>query len=154
RQREPLPWNVREGRLRRRREQAPARAGGGRRAAERAFGGLCRGRRAGGAAPGAPRPDLWGRRRGARGPRRGRARRARSRRGRDLHQGAAGARGTRVSGRSRMTMSTHSSPDPRRRTGRLGLSGSIARRFQDSKITPLLAVAGLLLGLFAVLVTP
>jgi multidrug efflux pump subunit AcrB len=38
--------------------------------------------------------------------------------------------------------------------GRLGLSGSIARRFQDSKITPLLALAGLLLGLFAVLVTP
>jgi len=38
--------------------------------------------------------------------------------------------------------------------GKLGLSGSIARRFQDSKITPLLALAGLLLGLFAVLVTP
>jgi multidrug efflux pump subunit AcrB len=35
-----------------------------------------------------------------------------------------------------------------------GLSGSIARRFQDSKITPLLALAGLLLGLFAVFVTP
>src|SRR5690554_5802807 len=37
---------------------------------------------------------------------------------------------------------------------KLGLSGTIARRFQDSKITPLLALAGLLLGLFAVLVTP
>jgi multidrug efflux pump subunit AcrB len=36
----------------------------------------------------------------------------------------------------------------------LGFSGSLARRFQDSKITPLLAFAGLLLGLFAMLVTP
>src|SRR5690554_4206249 len=39
-------------------------------------------------------------------------------------------------------------------SAKLGLSGSIARRFQGSKITPLLALAGLLLGLFAVLVTP
>ncbi len=38
--------------------------------------------------------------------------------------------------------------------GGLGFSGGIARRFQDSKITPLLAIAGMLLGLFAVLVTP
>ena len=37
---------------------------------------------------------------------------------------------------------------------RLGISGGLARRFQDSKITPLLAIAGLLLGAFAVLVTP
>lgn len=36
----------------------------------------------------------------------------------------------------------------------LGFSGRIARRFQDSKLTPLLALAGLLLGFFAVLVTP
>ena len=36
----------------------------------------------------------------------------------------------------------------------LGISGRIARRFQDSEITPLLALAGLLLGLLAVLVTP
>ncbi len=36
----------------------------------------------------------------------------------------------------------------------LGLSGSIARAFQDSQITPLLALVGLLLGLFAVVVTP
>ena len=43
---------------------------------------------------------------------------------------------------------------PMRTDGKLGLSGSIARRFQDSKITPLLAIAGVLLGLFAVLVTP
>jgi multidrug efflux pump subunit AcrB len=37
---------------------------------------------------------------------------------------------------------------------KLGLSGALTRRFQDSKITPLLALTGLLLGLFAVLVTP
>ena len=36
----------------------------------------------------------------------------------------------------------------------LGLSGRIAARFQATEITPLLAVVGLLLGLFAVLVTP
>ncbi len=37
---------------------------------------------------------------------------------------------------------------------RLGISGRIARAFQATEITPLLALAGLLLGLFAVLVTP
>jgi multidrug efflux pump subunit AcrB len=37
---------------------------------------------------------------------------------------------------------------------KLGISGSLARKFQDSKITPLLALTGLLMGLFAVLVTP
>jgi multidrug efflux pump subunit AcrB len=37
---------------------------------------------------------------------------------------------------------------------RLGLSGRISARFQSSAITPLLALVGLLLGLFAVLVTP
>lgn len=37
---------------------------------------------------------------------------------------------------------------------RLGLSGAIAKKFLHSEITPLLALAGLLLGLFAVLVTP
>ncbi len=37
---------------------------------------------------------------------------------------------------------------------KLGFSGSLAARFQDSKITPLLALTGLLLGLFAVMVTP
>jgi multidrug efflux pump subunit AcrB len=36
----------------------------------------------------------------------------------------------------------------------LGLSGRIAARFQNTEITPLLAVVGLLLGLFAILVTP
>ncbi len=37
---------------------------------------------------------------------------------------------------------------------KLGFSGSIAARFQSSQITPLLALVGLLLGVFAVLVTP
>ena len=37
---------------------------------------------------------------------------------------------------------------------RLGFSGSIARRFQATQITPLLALVGMLLGIFAVLVTP
>ena len=36
----------------------------------------------------------------------------------------------------------------------LGLAGRIAARFQATEITPLLALVGLLLGLFAVLVTP
>ena len=36
----------------------------------------------------------------------------------------------------------------------LGISGRIAERFQASAITPLLALVGILLGLFAVLVTP
>lgn len=37
---------------------------------------------------------------------------------------------------------------------KLGFSGALARKFQDSKITPLLALTGLLLGLFAIAVTP
>ena len=37
---------------------------------------------------------------------------------------------------------------------RLGLSGRIAERFQATEITPLLALVGLLLGLFAILITP
>ncbi|HSG89637.1 MAG TPA: hypothetical protein VLA56_10530, partial [Pseudomonadales bacterium] len=37
---------------------------------------------------------------------------------------------------------------------KLGFSGSIAARFQDNALTPLLAIAGLLLGVFAVVVTP
>ncbi|MGA1604840.1 MAG: efflux RND transporter permease subunit, partial [Burkholderiaceae bacterium] len=36
----------------------------------------------------------------------------------------------------------------------LGLSGRIAATFQHAQLTPLLAVACILLGLFAVLVTP
>ncbi|MGB5258058.1 MAG: efflux RND transporter permease subunit [Woeseiaceae bacterium] len=37
---------------------------------------------------------------------------------------------------------------------KLGFSGSLAKKFQDSKITPLLAITGLLLGFFAIAVTP
>ncbi len=37
---------------------------------------------------------------------------------------------------------------------RLGFSGRIARQFQDSELTPLLALMALLLGLFAIVVTP
>ncbi|MCP5420303.1 MAG: efflux RND transporter permease subunit [Gammaproteobacteria bacterium] len=37
---------------------------------------------------------------------------------------------------------------------RLGVSGAIARRFLHSEITPLLALVGLLMGVFSVLVTP
>ncbi|HDK37850.1 MAG TPA: efflux RND transporter permease subunit, partial [Thiolapillus brandeum] len=36
----------------------------------------------------------------------------------------------------------------------LGFSGAIARKFQATQITPLLALLGMLLGVFAVLVTP
>ena len=37
---------------------------------------------------------------------------------------------------------------------RLGVSGALAQKFLVSEITPLLALVGLLLGLFAVVVTP
>ena len=37
---------------------------------------------------------------------------------------------------------------------KLGFSGALAKRFQDSKITPLLALTGLLLGFFAIATTP
>ena len=36
----------------------------------------------------------------------------------------------------------------------LGISGRVAQAFLDSKLTPLLVVASLLLGAFAVMVTP
>ncbi len=39
-------------------------------------------------------------------------------------------------------------------TSRLGLSGRIARHFQSAQITPLLGLLALLMGLFALLVTP
>ncbi|WP_295539909.1 efflux RND transporter permease subunit [uncultured Thiohalocapsa sp.] len=38
--------------------------------------------------------------------------------------------------------------------GGLGLSGRVAAYFQNTEITPLLALVGLLLGLFAILITP
>jgi len=37
---------------------------------------------------------------------------------------------------------------------KLGFSGGVAARFLTTEITPLLALLGMLLGLFAVLVTP
>ncbi len=37
---------------------------------------------------------------------------------------------------------------------RLGISGRIAAAFQNSAMTPLLALVGLLMGLFAVIITP
>ena len=37
---------------------------------------------------------------------------------------------------------------------KLGFSGALARKFQDSKITPLLALTGLLMGFFAIAITP
>ncbi|MBF0582970.1 MAG: efflux RND transporter permease subunit [Magnetococcales bacterium] len=36
----------------------------------------------------------------------------------------------------------------------LGIAGTLAQKFQNSEITPLIALVGLLLGLFAVLITP
>lgn len=40
------------------------------------------------------------------------------------------------------------------RTQAMGVSGRIAGAFQSARITPLLALVALLLGLFAVMVTP
>ena len=37
---------------------------------------------------------------------------------------------------------------------RMGFSGRVAKAFQASEITPLLALLGFLLGVFAVMVTP
>ena len=37
---------------------------------------------------------------------------------------------------------------------KLGFSGGVAKRFQATQITPLLALVGMLLGIFAVMVTP
>ncbi|WP_456416175.1 efflux RND transporter permease subunit [Thiolapillus sp.] len=39
-------------------------------------------------------------------------------------------------------------------SNKLGLSGSIAKKFQATQITPLLALLGMLLGMFAVAITP
>ena len=43
---------------------------------------------------------------------------------------------------------------PHHDTASLGISGRIARYFQSAQITPLLAIVGLLLGVFAVMITP
>jgi multidrug efflux pump subunit AcrB len=48
-------------------------------------------------------------------------------------------------------MSTGTPAEP---AAALGVSGRIARAFLTTQITPLLALVGLLLGVFAVLVTP
>lgn len=36
----------------------------------------------------------------------------------------------------------------------LGFSGTVAKRFVDSQLTPLLALVGLLLGVLAIVMTP
>jgi multidrug efflux pump subunit AcrB len=38
--------------------------------------------------------------------------------------------------------------------GSMGISGNVAKRFLTTEITPLLALVGFLLGVFAVMVTP
>jgi len=38
--------------------------------------------------------------------------------------------------------------------GRLGIAGNLAKRFQNSEITPLLALVGILMGIFAIIITP
>ncbi len=48
----------------------------------------------------------------------------------------------------------HNDPSSTPTREKLGFSGSVARAFQSNAITPLLAIVALLLGLFAVLVTP
>jgi multidrug efflux pump subunit AcrB len=49
---------------------------------------------------------------------------------------------------------SHPEPTSHATPEKLGFSGSVARMFQANAITPLLALVALLLGLFAVLVTP
>ena len=51
-------------------------------------------------------------------------------------------------------MSASSGPGDAGETVSMGVSGRLARTFQDHALTPLLALVALLLGLFAVLVTP
>jgi multidrug efflux pump subunit AcrB len=45
-------------------------------------------------------------------------------------------------------------PEPEPYTGPLGMAGRMAQAFIDSRLTPLLVVASLLLGLFAIVATP
>ncbi len=51
-------------------------------------------------------------------------------------------------------MATHESSNTTDTPPRLGVAGRLALAFQDNALTPLLAIVALLLGLFAVLVTP
>ena len=48
----------------------------------------------------------------------------------------------------------HERPEPPPGNGSLGLSGRVAQRFLSSPLSPLIALAALLMGVFAVLVTP
>ncbi|OGC02012.1 MAG: multidrug transporter AcrB [candidate division NC10 bacterium RIFCSPLOWO2_12_FULL_66_18] len=45
-------------------------------------------------------------------------------------------------------------PEPEPYTGPLGMAGRMARTFIDSRLTPLVVVASMLLGIFAILATP
>ena len=54
-----------------------------------------------------------------------------------------------------MTDSNHDSSEKQKsEEQKMGISGKIAKKFLLTEITPLLAIVGLLLGLFAVMVTP
>ena len=53
-----------------------------------------------------------------------------------------------------MNDSAHAPPERPRREGGLGFSGRVAQRFLESPLSPLIALAALLMGVFAVLVTP
>jgi multidrug efflux pump subunit AcrB len=53
-----------------------------------------------------------------------------------------------------MNDGAHAPPERPSGDGSLGFSGRVARRFLTSPLTPLIALAALLLGVFAVLVTP
>ncbi|HYL00676.1 MAG TPA: efflux RND transporter permease subunit [Steroidobacteraceae bacterium] len=53
-----------------------------------------------------------------------------------------------------MSDGAHAQPERPAGDGSLGFSGRVARRFLTSPLTPLIALAALLLGVFAVLVTP
>ena len=53
-----------------------------------------------------------------------------------------------------MTMRDEVANSTEQSTPRLGLAGRIARSFIDSKLTPLVIVAALLLGAFSILQTP
>jgi hypothetical protein len=83
-------------------------------------------------------------------------RRPRAGAGRHRPRRAGGARSH--CGRHRLQAATHRGRQERDRERafrrRLGISGRIAAAFLTTEITPLLALTGLLLGLFAVLVTP
>jgi len=53
-----------------------------------------------------------------------------------------------------MNDAAHEKPDGPDASGSLGFSGRVARRFLASPLSPLIALAALLMGVFAVLVTP